>query len=267
MSPEGVAAARRRIQVMLAERRGMIARAAGQKLEEFGARGAAHSSMYVIAIHRLCAEELDARAQFAWAILRSVLDNESWNPADDNLGQISQELTDALNAGSSDIDDVYARACTMISGTWPGLEEPRTRALQKALADAEIDSLGRRARHVPLLDALAAPRYSSPHAHWKKALNLAAASPPDHPNAIKEAVAAVESLAQVVLGKTGLTLGDAVKELRSRKVLPAGADKILDGLWAFANASPGTRHGGATPPSANEPDWTFARQIACCWSW
>lgn len=169
---------------------------------------------------------------------------------------------EALTSGSRDVDRVYADACAKITGSWPTLDEPRARALEKALADAEVDQLGRKARHVPLLDALTAPRYSAAHAHWTKALGFARAVPADHANAMKEAVQALESLAQVALGKDGLTLGEAVKELRSRKELPAGTDKIIDGLWTFANATPGTRHAGTAPPSADAGDWELARDVA-----
>ena len=113
-----------------------------------------------------------------------------------------------------------------------------------------------------LTEALSTPRYAAAGAHWRKALDFATADPVDHPNAIKEAVASLEALSQVVIGKTGLTLGGAVKELRSRKLLPAGADKVLEGLWTFANAIPGARHGGGTPPSAEEREWDFAKQVA-----
>ena len=262
MTPDGIAATNRRIGIMLEERKLAFARAARDTLEQFGARNTIHSSMYVIAVHRICSEELDARAQLAWRVIRSVIDAEGWHPADDNVQQTEDMLREGLSTGSADVDEAYAKACSMIQGNWPTLEAPRAQALQKAFADAEIDRLGRRSRHLPLLDALTAPRYVAAHAQWKKAFDKASATPPDYPNATKEAVSAVESLAQVVLGKTGLTLGDAVKELRSRKTLPVGADKVLDGLWAFSNATPGTRHGGTVPPSADESDWEFARQVA-----
>lgn len=262
MTPEGIAAAKRRIQIMLAERKLALSHSAGETLGQFSARGVAQSSMYVLAVHRLCSEELDTRAQLAWGVIRLVLDNEGWHPSDDSPQQIEEILREALHPGSLDIDEVYAKACAMIQGTWPNLEAPRAHALQKALADADIDRLGRKARHVPLLDTLAVPRYAATQAQWRKAFDRALATPADYPNAMKEAVSAVESLAQIVLGKGGLTLGDAVKELRSRKTLPVGADKILEGLWAFANATPGTRHGGTVPPTSGASDWEFAREIA-----
>jgi hypothetical protein len=71
--------------------------------------------------------------------------------------------------------------------------------------------------------------------------------PSDLPNALKEAASTVESLAQVVVGKPDLSLGEVVKQVRSQRVIPPGTDGVLDGLWTFANASPGARHGSALP--------------------
>src|SRR5581483_9642722 len=99
MTPEGVAAVKRRIKVMLSERAGTLARAASGKLSDFAARGALHSSMYVIAVHGVCSEELDARGQLAWAIIRSVVDNEGWSPSENHLQQVETEIREVLAAG------------------------------------------------------------------------------------------------------------------------------------------------------------------------
>lgn len=245
---------------MLKERRDAFARDAAQRREEFG--NSIHSSGYVLTIRRLSAMELDLRAQQAWVIIRSVVDNEGWAPNEDHLSHVETQLRAVLGDGSSDIQAEYENASKMISGNWPSLDEARLQALEKALADAEIDQLGRRARYVPLIGHLAAPRYAAAQAHWRKSLALAANDPPDYPNAIKEAVSAVESLAQIALGKSSVTLGDSIKELRSRKRIPVGADKVLEGLSTLANATPGTRHGGTTPPAAEEDEWRFATQVA-----
>lgn len=270
MTSDGVAAARKRIQSLLKERREAFAREVTQTREEFG--NSIRSSGYVLTIRRLSSVELDFRAQQAWAIIRSVVDNEGWAPNNDHLSHVETELRAALGDGSSDIQAEYENAGKMIRGNWPGLDEARDQALEKALADAEIDQLGRRARHVPLLDHLAAPRYVAAQTHWRKALDFAANDPPDYPNAIKEVVSAVESLAQIVLGKSGVTLGDSIKELRSRKRIPVGADKVLEGLSTLANATPGTRQveprlpprrraSGGLPSKSQKQDRSFFYQL------
>ena len=142
MSPEAIAIARRRVDIMLAERSKSLARVCRDKREEFGMHNALHSSGFVLTIHGVCSEELDARAQSAWEIIRSIVDSEGWFPADDNLQQFNDLLTEALTTQSADVDQVYDEAASLIKGNWPTLEEARDLALQKATADAEIDRLG-----------------------------------------------------------------------------------------------------------------------------
>ena len=86
--------------------------------------------------------------------------------------------------------------------------------------------------------------------------------PPDLPNALKEAASSVESLAQIVVSKPGLSLGDALKELRSQKRIPPGSDQVLQGLWTFANASPGARHGSSLAAHVDDSHWGFAKTTA-----
>jgi hypothetical protein len=161
---------------------------------------------------------------------------------------------------SRDVFEYYRRVCGFMPDTKaPDLEQSREHALESAMADAELDLLGRRARRLPLEDELGAPRYHPAREHWRKALAYASQERPDFPNAAKEAVGGVESLAQVLVSKPGITLGEAVKELRSRQRLPVGADKILEGLYAFASDAPGSRHGSALPAHVDPTHWEFVR--------
>lgn len=167
---------------------------------------------------------------------------------------------------SSDIEGAYEGVQRTFGGNMSGrlsdLSDARKHALESALADAEIDLLGRKSRRPPLEDELSSPRYLPAREHWRKAISGAKEQPPNFPNAVKEAASAVESLAQVILGKPGVTLGDAVKELRSQKRIPVGADSVLNGIWAFANSAPGARHGSALPAHVDENNWRFFRTTA-----
>jgi hypothetical protein len=123
------------------------------------------------------------------------------------------------------------------------LDKGRQHALESALAAYDADVIRRIKRRPPLEDELSPPQYLAVKDHWSKALDLAARS--DLPNALKEAASAVEALAQIVLGKSGTSLGEAVKLLRAQKRIPPGCDAVIEGLWTFANASPGARHGSS----------------------
>lgn len=149
-----------------------------------------------------------------------------------------------------------------MGANWPDLSEPRRNAVEAAMAEADVDLLARRRRRrrrAAIEDELGAPRYKPARDHWRKAVSLAEQSPSDFENAVKEAVSAVESLAQVVLGKPSITLGDAIRQLRAQQRVPRGADTVLEGLWTFANSAPGGRHGSARPAVTTDSDWTFAR--------
>lgn len=219
--------------------------------------------MFVQAVHTLCTEELLDRAKNSWAVILRVIDGEGLFPSEENKSQIRSIVEDVVKVQSSDISGVYERACRQMPGSaWQTLDEARQHAVDTAVAEAEIDLLSRNARRPPLLDELAPPRYQVVREHWSKAIALSNQEKPDLPNALKEVASSVESLAQTVLGKPGLTLGDATKELRSTKRLPTGSDKILDGLYAFASDSPGARHGSTLPARVDPSHWEFARTTA-----
>jgi len=262
MSPEGVVAAKRRIELQLVDAGKVFRHQCAQTLGDFSKRGMHQSSSLILTVHSHCEDELLLRANTAWKAVRTVIDSEGYIPGDKNRAQIREILEKAVGKGSTDIDGEYERVCKFLTGKWPDLVAARNHAVESALADAEIDLLGREARRPPLEDELSPPRYAPVREHWRKAMDTAKEQPPNLPNAVKETAHAVESLVQVVLGKPGLTLGESIKELRAQKRLPVGADKVFEGLYAFANSSPGARHGSALPAHVDEHHWEFVRTTA-----
>lgn len=227
---------------------------------DFARRGLMQSSVLIQTTHRMCDSELHARAKYCWESIRDIIEGEGFIPADDNRAQIQALIEEALTAESRDLDEWNERAARGLGGKWPDLSEPRRNAIEAAMAEVDVDLLARRRRRAAIEDELGAPRYHPAREHWRKAFSLAEKEPkPDLENAVKEAVSAVESLAQVILGKPGVSLGDAIKQLRSRQRIPAGADGVLEGLWTFANTAPGVRHGSARAAETTDSDWTFAR--------
>lgn len=258
MSPEGRQAAKRRIELEMVNMRSAFGRRYAETSAEFSMRGAHQSSAFILSVHRLAGEELLDRGKKAWEIARQVIDGEGWLPSDEAQADVKAILEEAIWPQSNDVVELYNKVCSFMRGSnWPNLDSSRQHALETMLAEAEIDLLGRKARRPRLLDELAAPRYAAAHMHWRKAIDFS--SGPDLPNALKEAAATLESLAQVVLGKPGLTLGEAVKEMRAGRRLPTGADKILEGLYAFASDEPGARHGSSLAAHVDPAHWAFAR--------
>jgi hypothetical protein len=226
---------------------------------DFARRSMLQSSAMIQTTHDLCDREVHARAKYCWGLIRGIIEGEGFIPAHDNRAQIRALIEEALTAESRDLDERNERAARGLGGKWPDLSEPRRNAIEAAMAEVDVDLLARRRRRAAIEDELGAPRYQPARDHWRKALSLAEQDRPDLENAVKEAVSAVESLGQVILGKPGVTLGDAIKQLRSQQRIPRGADAVLEGLWTFANTAPGVRHGSARAADTTDSDWAFAR--------
>lgn len=94
------------------------------------------------------------------------------------------------------------------------------------------------------------PRLIDARGHFDKALKFFRhATNPDHENAVKEAVCAVEAAGKVLFPMSkATTLGDLIKWLdKSPDVsLPKSIGQTLTGVYAFRNGGEGVAHGGAT---------------------
>ena len=64
----------------------------------------------------------------------------------------------------------------------------------------------------------------------------------DLENAVKEAVASLETIALESAGLSKGTLGDAIKELRQKGIVPRPMDKTLEAVWGFSSSQSGIRH-------------------------
>lgn len=103
----------------------------------------------------------------------------------------------------------------------------------------------------------AVPRYSGPCQHWRAARGLLTSKDPDYAGAVHEAVSAVEGLCRIILSDSSITLGDALPRLRQRKLLHPALLQSIAGLWGFASAEPGIRHGAASASVVNPHEAHF----------
>jgi hypothetical protein len=110
---------------------------------------------------------------------------------------------------------------------------------------------------------LSSPRYAGPAAHWAKVRRFSNPPPERDPeNAAKEAVAAVEALARIVIGDHSLTLGEAIKVLKKGGRLAPALGKALEGVWGFTSNAPGVRHGAAVLSPLASPEENFVVQTS-----
>jgi hypothetical protein len=96
--------------------------------------------------------------------------------------------------------------------------------------------------------------------HWRNAVTYRSVSPANLPLAAKESVNALEGVARSVAGLQNATLADCIKQLRNQGRLSPGMAKSLEGLWAFASATPGIRHGATADLSLNAPEVDYLIQ-------
>lgn len=87
---------------------------------------------------------------------------------------------------------------------------------------------------------LGGPRFAVASGQFEKALTFRNSMPPDYPNAVKEAVNAVEGMLQVVVNMPGTALPTLLSNLQPP--LPSSLKKLYDGLYAYGSASEGARH-------------------------
>jgi hypothetical protein len=98
--------------------------------------------------------------------------------------------------------------------------------------------------------------------HWKRAQAAVASDPPDLVSAAKEAVDALEAVAKHVTAMPAATLGECLNRLRASAEIHPALLKSLEGVWGFANASPGLRHGSPSTPSINEAELRYVMAAA-----
>lgn len=65
----------------------------------------------------------------------------------------------------------------------------------------------------------------------------------DYKNSIKEAITAVEQMANILLGSSGLTLGNAISQLSDKKIIDENLKTAIKSLYKYASETNGIRHG------------------------
>ena len=109
-----------------------------------------------------------------------------------------------------------------------------------------------------LEEVLADDRFAGVQAHLKTALqHLSNREKPDYRNSIKESISAVESLAQVISGKKGATLGDALAEIEKKGQLHGALKKGFSALYGYTSGGDGIRHAMMDEPNLGPEDAKF----------
>lgn len=93
------------------------------------------------------------------------------------------------------------------------------------------------------IDSAAKCEFDGCRAHINNAIAfLADRTSKDYKNCIKESISAVESICKVIIGKENATLGDALKQLESKRGLKGPLKSAFEKLYSYTNDKGGIRH-------------------------
>lgn len=96
------------------------------------------------------------------------------------------------------------------------------------------------------LDQLQDPKFKPPLEQFTKALDFRNKLPPDHTNAIKEAVNSIEGVLQIATGKLGVALPTILSDLQPG--YGSHFERIFKEVYGYGSASEGVRHAGVGGP-------------------
>ena len=115
--------------------------------------------------------------------------------------------------------------------------------------------------HVLLTD----PRFKGPDEQFAKAIEHLNRRPdPDEENCVKDAVGALEAVANIIVGTDGEQLNDLIKDDPFRPGIHPTIIGAIDKLYAYRGAAQGVAHGQVGPPSVRieEAEWVLATAAA-----
>jgi hypothetical protein len=105
--------------------------------------------------------------------------------------------------------------------------------------------------------------FGGAHEHISQALVLFGKRPePDHRNAVKEAISAVEGIVKIIEGVRGGGLSSALNALSKRIEIHPAFKEGLEKLYGFTSDEDGVRHAIMDEPNVGEEDARF--MIVAC---
>jgi hypothetical protein len=109
-----------------------------------------------------------------------------------------------------------------------------------------------------LQSALSDDRFAGVQLHLATALrHLSSRESPDYRNSIKESISAVESMCQVVTGRSAATLGEALSSLEKQRRLHPALKGGFSKLYGYTSDEGGIRHAMLEEPALTAADAKF----------
>ena len=208
-------------------------------------------------IYRINYEEDRDKAR---ANIEKLLIEIGWDKVIDFCERLYSVLARAYGISRNDVQSYIANELNRLF-----LEE----SIAFEFSDGVVERRGRRHTSTQVSRAqivLGDERLESARKHFNKGLQyFQNVSQPDHENAVKEAVCAVEATARALFpDSSGKTLGDIITSITGTHdgELPAALAKTFHGLYGFRSAGEGVAHGGATGGAATQSIAEYVLAVA-----
>jgi hypothetical protein len=123
-----------------------------------------------------------------------------------------------------------------------------------------IDARVKEARYL-----LKEPEFEGADQHFEKALKALNMRPnPDVENCIKDAVAAIESVARIIVNDGKALLSDIIKSMAKNDIVPKPLDEAIQKVYAYRGDQPGVAHGlvGTSKVTIDEAEFVLAMSAA-----
>jgi hypothetical protein len=125
---------------------------------------------------------------------------------------------------------------------------------------AFIDAYIKEARYL-----LKEPEFKGADYLFEKALKAINARPnPDVENCMKDAVAAIEAVARIIVNDDKAKLSNIIKDLANNGIIPKPLDEVIQKVYAYRGSQPGVAHGSIRPSEAtiDEAEFVLATSAA-----
>lgn len=215
---------------------------------DHAARNALGAGFYLESLAKECVDHLRRRGDEILAVLQETVDAANQSISDEALAAINHTLSNEIwteHDKAVACYKTYAKA-SLMQGEGTSHQVMR-RVAEQVRSFLEhrfrLIALKTLARHVPLEDLLAAPRYSAVRAAWSEA--YAARHSGDTTQSAHAAIGAVEELGRLVIATPKASLGDVIKAVRAQNRASPHLLAAVEKLWAYCNDTPGIRHGAS----------------------
>lgn len=188
---------------------------------------------------------------------KQPVDGLPYEPAE-ILGTMRTRFFEASWHGAYD----YLEVVLQIYGTSPKLAKSLNTVLERELAGYRV--VGGKFVDVLAPEEVASieaavndDRFAGVSTHLRQAIeHVSNRKSPDYRNSIKESISAVESMAQVMLGRKG-TLGDALKILEKDDRLHKALKNGFSNLYGYTSDADGIRHAMLDEGTVGAPEAMF----------